>query len=136
MPFKQGESGNPAGRPVGIGRVAELKRMLFSKADEVIEAVLTKAIDGDLVAAKLIIDRLIPTLRPVDLPASIPRADSGSPADQSAMVIDHLLSGAIPPDQAARIMQSLQAHYQMTVIADLERRISALETTSDTENQN
>lgn len=128
--YQPGESGNPAGQPPGVGRAAELRRMLLSRAPEVIEALITRATKGDVGAMKVIVDRLIPPVRAITAPVSLPRADGGNPGAQAEIVIGHLLSGGLPPDIASQIMQSLQAHYQMTLLQDIEKRLAALESTN------
>lgn len=127
MGYRPGESGNPAGRPPGVGQVAELKRMLFSQLPEVVNAVIIRALQGDMTAARLILDRTIPQLRPVDGRINVPLANSGDPGDQAAIVVDHLLAGGLAPNIAVQVMQSLVAQQQMVALADLERRILALE---------
>lgn len=127
MRYTPGQSGNLSGRPPGIGRTVELKRMLFSRAEEVVNAVIDKAIDGDISAAKLILDRLVPPLRATDPPVSIPRPDSGDIADQSRYVLDSLLSGGLSPDAAAKVLQSLVLHQTVCELKGLEARIAALE---------
>src|SRR5512135_1531773 len=105
--------------------------MLFSRADEVVNAVIDKAIEGDISAAKLILDRLVPPLRATDPPVNIPRpGDSDDIADQSRLILDSLLSGGVGPNIALRIMQGLALHQTMTDIRDLEARISRLEEVS------
>lgn len=129
--FEKGRSGNPSGRPVGIGRVTELKRLLFCQSEEIIQAVIDKAIAGDTAAMKLILDRLIPQLKAADLPVAIPHADSGDIADQSHIISNQLLSGGLSADTAARIMQSLVLHQTICELKNLESRIAALEKGND-----
>lgn len=130
MPFEKGQSGNPSGRPPGVGRVTELRRMLLSRSGEVVTALLDRAVQGDVGAIKLIVDRLIPALRPINAPVSLPRADSDNPSDQAKIIVSHLLSGGLPADLAAQIMQALQSYHQMVVLTDMEKRIAALESSN------
>ncbi|HEX3000318.1 MAG TPA: DUF5681 domain-containing protein [Armatimonadota bacterium] len=123
--FKKGQSGNPAGKPPGLGRLTELRRLIASHSLDLIEAVVKSAKDGDTAAQKMLLERLVPAFRPIDAPIAVPRSDD--PADQSARIIDLLLSGGLPPDVCARIMQSLQAQAELTLLQDLERRIAVLE---------
>lgn len=73
MPFVKGQSGNPAGRPKGSGDIAKARAKLLEHSDEIIQKLLEKIKDGDSLALKLAVERLIPIVReeirdPVDLP--------------------------------------------------------------------
>ena len=49
----------------GNRSVSDLSEMIEEVMPEIIEVVLRKAKDGDLRAAKLLMDKVIPTLKPV-----------------------------------------------------------------------
>ena len=71
MTFKKGKSGNPAGRPRGTGKADKLRRAIEGDLEEIIKAMVTAARDGDVSAAKLLLDRTIPALKPMDTPLSL-----------------------------------------------------------------
>ena len=79
--FQNGQSGNPAGKPKGVRNRATLmaEKLMQDDAEQVVRAVVEKAKQGDMTAARLIIERIAPVRkgRPitVDLPDAKTSAD-------------------------------------------------------------
>jgi hypothetical protein len=77
--FQKGQSGNPAGPAKGtrhkITMLAE--KLMAADAENIVAAVVTAARNGDMTAAKIILDRLVPVRRSssFDLPRVECRAD-------------------------------------------------------------
>ena len=104
-PFAPGVSGNPAGKPKGtLNRTTVLTRnILQGEAEDVARVVLGAAKNGDLSAAKLVLDKLIPSSKeaPIDAGAinlPSPVTNENAPAAMS-LVLDAVASGSITPGQ-------------------------------------
>lgn len=69
MPFKPGQSGNPAGRQPGTKN--KKLEMLRSNDEKLQKKVLDMAMDGDPTSLRIIADRLWPRLRPEAVPIKI-----------------------------------------------------------------
>ena len=61
--WKAGESGNPAGRPPGAGEVAKLRASIAERVPQLLAAMMTKALEGDVGAARLLLERAIAPLK-------------------------------------------------------------------------
>ena len=66
--YLPGQSGNPSDRPKGTGSVAKLREAIQEEMPEIIDTVVSAAKAGDISAAKILIDKVIPTLKPVNSP--------------------------------------------------------------------
>src|SRR5690348_7825980 len=65
MPFKPGTSGNPDGKKPGtLNRRTQLAKLLEPHAEELIEKLVTQAKQGEPMALKLCIERLLPRIKP------------------------------------------------------------------------
>jgi hypothetical protein len=94
----------------------------------VVEAVIAAAKGGDMVAARIILDRLAPARkgRPVTFP--LPDDVSGAGiAEAFASVLRAVADGEITPEEAAAVGGLLEARRRAIETAEVEVRIKALE---------
>ena len=63
--WKKGQSGNPRGRPKGSRNKATLLAIAAMEGEltDVVKVVIDAAKGGDMAAARLVVDKLIPTTR-------------------------------------------------------------------------
>ena len=78
-------------------------------------------------AARIILDRLVPSLRPVEMPAVLTLPAGATLAGQAQAVIDAAAAGELVPSQAAQIVMALGGVAKIIEATDLLKRIEALE---------
>lgn len=126
--FKPGQSGNPRGRPPGRSTAQGLRERLAERADDVVQTVLNAALAGDLQAARLVLERVLPPLRPQASPVELPAlAAAGTLTDRATAILAAAGAGEIAPDTAAHLLAALGGVAKITEIDELTRRIEALE---------
>jgi hypothetical protein len=125
--YVKGQSGNPAGRPPGSTAAVKVRKMIGADLSKIVTALVDSAKTGDTAAAKILIDRCIPTLRPQQQPIELPIEDSDSLAVQGADIIKAMYSGSISPDAADSALTGLMRLSKIKEVDELERRIETLE---------
>lgn len=84
--WKPGESGNPKGRPPGAGEVAKLRASIAGHVPEIIGQLVEAAKGGDVQAARLLLERVLPPMKPTELAVPLALPD-GSLTDQGRAVL-------------------------------------------------
>ena len=74
--FLPDQSGNPNGRPKGTGTIAKLREAIQDEIPEIIDALVAAAKSGDVSAAKILIDKVVPTMKPVSVVSTPEEVDS------------------------------------------------------------
>ena len=88
---------------------------------------LGKAREGDVQAARTLLERVVPNLKPeepavqVDVPADVGLADTGR------AVIPAAIDGVLPPGQAAALVGAVGTVARVVEVDELIRRVEALE---------
>ena len=108
--WKKGTSGNLAGRPKGSTTAAHLREAIAEHMEEIINALVQQAKAGDVMAAKLLLERAVPVLRPVEPPTPIVINLAGSKAEQSAAIIEAVADGQININQAKELQEAMRLH--------------------------
>lgn len=123
--FKPGQSGNPAGRPKDKSTYTLFRKSIMDDMPEIIKTVVSMAKAGDMQAAKILIDRVCPTLKPQAIPIALPVRITL--AEQGDEIIKATLGGQIPPDIGSQLITALAAQGKLVELDELTRRIERLE---------
>jgi hypothetical protein len=123
--FQPGQSGNPAGRRPGTGKIAQLRKTIERDVPEILQAMTKAAKDGDTTAARLLLERTVPALRPADTPVKV--AVGGSLTEAGESILQAVGAGEITPDQAGKLLQGLGAQARVEEIVDMKTRLEAVE---------
>jgi hypothetical protein len=125
MPFKKGQSGNPAGRKPSLNTMREFREKLSDDMPDILETVVKMAKDGDMAACKLLMDRLYPAIKPQAMPISVPIAETLDATGNN--ILATILNGTVSPDIGAALITALANQAKIIEISDLQKRIEALE---------
>jgi hypothetical protein len=114
-PFQKGVSGNPAGKPKGTRNRASA--MLEAIDDDDLRAIVSKIVEkakaGDLVAAKLIFDRVAPAPKRRTVGIDLHAIDKwdGNEAVLSAhrAIVEAVAGGEISPEEALELIAVIEA---------------------------
>jgi|SaaInlStandDraft_7_1057024.scaffolds.fasta_scaffold95824_2 hypothetical protein len=125
MAFKKGESGNPKGREAGKTPATALKKIIADNMPDILNAMIEQALAGDMVAAKALTDKVIPSIKPQALPIQIATGDSLVASGDN--LITAALTGLIAPDIAAQLITALSNQAKLVEQEELIARIEKLE---------
>lgn len=126
-PWQPGQSGNPKGRPPGRGQSAQFREALASKLPEVLQAVVQAACAGDMQAARLVLDRCLPALKPLEATIEGLALPTGTLTQQATDILASVSRGEVAPGQAAQLIGAIGAVTKIAEFDELQSRIEALE---------
>jgi len=125
--WKTGESGNPAGRKPGTGEIGRLRSAIADELPEIIEKLVTAAKNGDVQAARLLLERTVPSIKATGLPVRLDLPPGDDLFLQGAAAIKAAFAGEIAPDQAAEMLGGLTSLARIREIGDGERHVRSPE---------
>ena len=126
--FRPGTSGNPAGKKPGTrNRATLLKEALRDGEDtSIARIVIDKALAGDAVAARFLLERLEPKPRGRPIHLDIPEGES--PAGEVVATFNAALramaAGEITPDEAVSVARFLEGRMRVLKAWQLEQKLT------------
>jgi hypothetical protein len=126
--FRPGCSGNPAGKKPGTRNRATILREALRDGEDtsVARVVIDKAIAGDAVAARFVLERLEPKPRGRPIHLDIPKGES--PAGEVVATFNAALramaAGEITPDEAVSVARFLEGRMRVLKAWQLEQKLT------------
>jgi hypothetical protein len=123
--------GNPGGgKPKGARHkvTRAIEELLEGQHEALTQKAIEKALEGDMVALRLCLDRIAPPRKDAPISIMLPAVRSAEDAvAASEAILGAVSAGEVTPDEGGRVMALLTAHKAIVETGDLERRIAALE---------
>jgi len=96
----------------------------------VVRAVIDAARHGDMTAARIVLDRLVPLRkgRPVEIELPPVKTAADVLAGLEA-VLDHVAAGALTPEEGATVASILEQKRRALELVEIEQRVIVLEQT-------
>ena len=121
--------GNP-GRPKGAKHKTTLavEALLEGEAEALTRAAIEKALEGDVTALRLCMDRIAPARKDSPVTFDLPEMTNARDAATTAQsVLAAVAGGEVTPLEGAAVMGLIETYRKTLETSELEERITALE---------
>ncbi|WP_059360038.1 DUF5681 domain-containing protein [Parachlamydia acanthamoebae] len=128
--YQKGQSGNPKGRPKGSRNRASLmaEHLFIADVESICKAVIEKAKAGDMYAAKIILDRLLPPKKDGSVNIQLPEiATSHDVLKAIQCVTQAIANGNITPSEGEVLARILNIHATAIELYEFEHTLNELE---------
>ncbi len=130
MPFKKGQSGNPLGKRPGTRHKATqaAQDLLDGEAQAITRKAIEKALDGDSMALRLCLERLIPPRKDRPIALGLPQVVGvGDIPAALGTILAAVAQGEITPGEGQSVAGMLGAYCKAVELVNHEARLEALE---------
>lgn len=130
MQFQKGQSGNPAGRPVGARNKATImaEMLMQGEAEGLARIAIEQAKAGDITALRMCLDRVAPPYKHRTVTFELPALESAADAAKALAVITAgVASGELAPAEAADMFKLVDGFTRMLEVTLFEQRVARLE---------
>lgn len=124
--WKPGQTGNPKGRPPGQSEITKLRKTLMTDAPEILAGLVTAAKAGDVHAARLILERVLPPVKPTEQAIEL-ELKGDTLTEQGRAVLSAVSAGALAPGQASQLIAAIGTLARVAEVDELTERITKLE---------
>ncbi len=125
--WKPGQSGNPKGKVPGSGALQKLRASITADVPDILKGLTTAAKGGDVQAARLLLERILPPVKAIEQAVKLQLPDGGTLTAKAAAVLSAAAAGELAPGQAAQLITALGTIGKISEFDELAARITQLE---------
>jgi hypothetical protein len=101
--------------------------MLVGELEALTRKAVEKALEGDIAALKLCLDRIAPPLRPTAMTIDIQIPAEATLTDTARAFVSAAAAGELPPDIAAQLVTAVAGVAKVEELESIKDRLEALE---------
>ena len=125
-PFAPGNPGRPKGARHKTTVLAE--KLMSEDAQGVVKAVIDAAKNGDMAAARIVLDRIAPARKDNVVSIELPEIKNAADAASAmAAIVAAVSAGEISPIEADALARPIDSYCRALEIGEFEQRLKALE---------
>lgn len=128
--FAPGQSGNPSGRPKGSRNrsTKALEAIFEGEAEALTRKAIEMALEGDTVALRMCMDRLMPVRKDRPITFTLPEIETAADLTKATKALmQGVADGEITPSEAAELSKLVDAHVKAVEVQDVATRLATLE---------
>lgn len=125
--WQPGQTGNPKGRPPGQSEITRLRASLSGDVPEILAGLILAAKGGDVQAARLILERILPPVKAVEQSVTLQLPKDGTLSSLGRAVLKGVAEGQLAPGQGVMLLGSIGTLARVVEIDELAARVAALE---------
>ena len=132
--FQKGQSGNPRGKPRGARNRATLlaEALLDGEAEALAGKAIEKALEGDGMALRLCLERVLPARKDRPISFSMPAIASARDAAKAmGALLAAVAAGNVTPSEAGEVSKIVEVYFEALQGSEFEQRLKALEERAD-----
>jgi hypothetical protein len=117
------------GRPAGSRNQATLalEKMMADDGAAVVQAILDAAKGGDMTAARIIVDRIVPPRKDRPVVVDLPKIESADDIPQATTaILEATAAGDLTPSEGAALVNMVEAHRKALETAELAADVKML----------
>lgn len=134
--FLKGKSGNPNGKPKGARHKSSLlaEKLFSDEIQDICKGVIGEAKAGNMQAAKIVLDRLLPPRKDRFIEIDLPKIENCSDVLMAVgRIADAVGTGQISPSEGEALARIVDIQTRALELNEHEQRLTALERRSSDE---